>query len=244
MESSSGRRIFIGDIQGCREELERLIDLLKFDAAKDTLEPVGDFVNRGPDSLGALRLLKSLNAGGVLGNHDLHLLAARRGERALKPSDTLTQVLEAPDREELLAWLRQKPFIKSWPGILLVHAGLSPTWKDPVAELSGLDPEVRHPSIDVVTRIRWCNEKGEMPIPETDPPRVPGYRPWHEILAGRFKETIVFGHWARPGLVKRPGFRGLDSGCVWGGRLTAWIAEDDTFVSVPAARQYSAYSGA
>ena len=152
--------------------------------------------------------------------------------------------LAPADREELLAWLRQKPFIKSWPGILLVHAGLSPTWKDPVAELSGLDPEVRHPSIDVVTRIRWCNEKGEMPIPETDPPRVPGYRPWHEILAGRFKETIVFGHWARPGLVKRPGFRSLDSGCVWGGRLTAWIAEDDTFVSVPAARQYSAYSGA
>jgi bis(5'-nucleosyl)-tetraphosphatase (symmetrical) len=60
-------------------------------------------------------------------------------------------------------------------------------------------------------------------------------------MTGRFKETIVFGHWARPGLVRRDGFRGLDSGCVWGGRLTAWIAEDDTFVSVAATRQYSPF---
>ena len=241
MGSSPVRQIFVGDIQGCREELERLLEVLKFDPSRDALEPVGDFVNRGPDSLGTLRLLKSLGAGGVLGNHDLHLLAARRGERTLKPTDTLTQVLEAPDCSELLAWLREKPFIKAWPGLLLVHAGLSPAWKDPVAELSGLDPAVRHPNIDIVTRIRWCNEKGEMPVPEADPPRVPGYRPWHEILAGRFEETIVFGHWARPGLVKRPGFRGLDSGCVWGGRLTAWISGDDSFVSVPAARPYSAW---
>lgn len=241
MEPLPGRKIFVGDIQGCREELERLLEVLKFDPSTDALEPVGDFVNRGPDSLGALRLLKSLNAGGVLGNHDLHLLAARRGERTLKPTDTLTQVLEAPDCDELLAWLREKPFIKAWPGILLVHAGLSPAWKDPVAELSGLDPEAPHPNIDVATRIRWCNEEGKMPVPEADPPRVPGYRPWHEILAGRFEETIVFGHWARPGLLKRPGFRGLDSGCVWGGRLTAWISGDDSFVSVPAARQYSAW---
>jgi bis(5'-nucleosyl)-tetraphosphatase (symmetrical) len=235
------RRIFIGDIQGCRDELERLLALLRFDPARDALEPVGDFVNRGPDSLGTLRLLKSLGAGGVLGNHDLHLLAARRGERRLKPGDTLTQVLEAPDREELLGWLRARPFIKAWPGIFLVHAGLSPAWTDPVAELSGLDPEGRHPSIDIATRLRWCDERGRVPNPEADPPLTPGFRPWHEVLEGRFKETIVFGHWARPGLVKRPGFRGLDTGCVWGGRLTAWIAEDDAFASVPAARPYASF---
>ena len=143
------RRIFIGDIQGCRDELERLLEALRFDPARDRLEPVGDLVNRGPDSLGALRLLKSLGAGGVLGNHDLHLLAARRGERKLKPMDTLAQVLEAPDCEELLAWLRDRPFIKTWPGIILVHAGLSPAWTDPVAELVGAGsrsaaPEPRH----------------------------------------------------------------------------------------------------
>ncbi len=235
------RRIFIGDIQGCRDELERLLEVLRFDPATDALEPVGDFVNRGPDSLGTLRLLKSLGAGGVLGNHDLHLLAARRGERQMKPTDTLTEVLKAPDCDELLAWLRARPFIKAWPGIFLVHAGLSPAWTDPVAELSGLDPEIRHPNIDTATRLRWCDEQGRMPKPETDPPKGPGYRPWHELIEGRFKETIVFGHWARPGLVRRPGLRGLDTGCVWGGRLTAWIAEDDTFASVAAARQYSPF---
>lgn len=110
-----------------------------------------------------------------------------------------------------------------------------------MAELAGLDPDVRHQNVDIATRVRWCDEKGRMPVPEADPPTEPGYRRWYELLEGRFEETIVFGHWARPGLVKRPGFRGLDSGCVWGGHLTAWIAEDDTFVSVPAVRQYSAF---
>jgi bis(5'-nucleosyl)-tetraphosphatase (symmetrical) len=233
------RRIVIGDIQGCRDELERLLELLTFDPARDSLEPVGDFVNRGPDSLGTLRLLKSLGAGGVLGNHDLHLLAARRGARPLKAGDTLAPVLEAPDCDELLAWLRAKPFIKTWPGLILVHAGLSPAWADPLAELFGLDPEVPHPNIDIATRLRWCTERGVMPRPEADPPQGPGFKPWHELLEGRFKETIVFGHWARPGLVHRPGFRGLDTGCVWGGRLTAWIAEEDALVSVPAAKAYS-----
>ncbi|MEO5761568.1 MAG: metallophosphoesterase, partial [Vicinamibacteria bacterium] len=108
------RRIFVGDIQGCREELDRLLALLNFDSSRDALEPVGDVVNRGPDSLGTLRLLKSVNAGGVLGNHDLHLLAARHGTRILKSTDTLRDVLDAPDCEELLTWLRARPFIKRW----------------------------------------------------------------------------------------------------------------------------------
>lgn len=219
--------------------MERLLSRLKFDPSQDTLDPVGDFVNRGPDSLGTLRLLKSLGAGGVLGNHDLHLLAARRGDRAVKPSDTLKQVLKAPDCDELLAWLRAKPFIKTWPDVILVHAGLSPAWINPAAALAGLDPEVAHPRIDIATRLRWCDKRGEPPRSDDDPPDEPGFRPWFEQIEGRFTETIVFGHWARLGLVKRQGFRGLDSGCVWGGRLTAWIAEEDAIVSVAAAEAYA-----
>ena len=235
------RRIFVGDIQGCREELERLLAIVKFDPLNDALEPVGDFVNRGPDSLGTLRLLKSLDAGGVLGNHDLHLLAARRGTRVLKPTDTLIDILDAPDAGELLAWLRARPFIKRWPDVILVHAGLSASWSDPVAALVGLDPETPHPNIDIATRLRWCDDQCATPVIEADPPTSSGFKPWFEHLDGRFSETIVFGHWARLGLVKRPGFRGLDTGCVWGGRLTAWIAEEDSFVSVPAARAYAAF---
>ncbi len=238
---SAGRRIFIGDIQGCREELEHLLEVVRFDPSRDRLEPVGDFVNRGPDSLGTLRLLKGLEVGGVLGNHDLHLLAILRGDRQQREGDTLQPILDAPDVGELAAWLSARPIIKTWPDALLVHAGLSPAWTDPVAECSGLRPEDRHPNLAIATRIRWCDEQGRMPTPDADPPTGPGFRPWHEHLAGRFKETLVFGHWARAGLIKRPGLRGLDTGCVWGGRLTAWIAEDHTFASVPARRQYSPF---
>ena len=104
------RRIFIGDIQGCREELEELLEKVRFDPAGDELHPVGDLVNRGPDSLGTLRLLRSLGAGGVLGNHDLHLLAVAAGERAPRPGDSLEALLEADDTAPLLEWLASRPF--------------------------------------------------------------------------------------------------------------------------------------
>ena len=94
------RRIFIGDIQGCLIELEQLLEALDFDPAKDVLHPVGDLVNRGPDSVGVLRLLKSLNAKGVLGNHDVHLLRTAAGMRRPGPDERMECVLEADDREE------------------------------------------------------------------------------------------------------------------------------------------------
>src|SRR5690349_17029121 len=127
----STRRIFVGDIQGCRDELERLLDVARFDPATDSLEVVGDVVNRGPDSLGTLRLLKSIGASGVLGNHDLHLLGVRRGERVAAEDDGLGKILGAPDCDELLAWLAALPFVKVWSDVILVHAGLSPAWRDP-----------------------------------------------------------------------------------------------------------------
>ena len=235
------RRIFVGDIQGCRDELERLLDVVRFDSARDALEVVGDVVNRGPDSLGTLRLLKSIGAGGVLGNHDLHLLGVRRGDRVATEDDGLGKVLGAPDCDELLAWLAALPFVKEWNDVILIHAGLSPAWKDPVKELSVFREGMKDAAIDIATRVRWCDETGRMA--KGDPPKEAGFRPWYEHLHGRFEKTIVFGHWARAGLIHRPGFRGLDTGCVWGGKLTAWIAEDDVFMSVPAARSYAAISG-
>ncbi|MGB0931610.1 MAG: metallophosphoesterase, partial [Chitinophagales bacterium] len=113
------RRIFIGDIQGCRVELERLLERVNFDPAADQLHPVGDLVNRGPDSLGCLRLLRDLKAGGVLGNHDLHLLQRHAGKRGAKPGDTLDEVLAAPDADELCLWLAKKPFALDFQDILL-----------------------------------------------------------------------------------------------------------------------------
>src|SRR6185436_16094433 len=99
------RRIFIGDIQGCREELEALLEKLRFDPVADVLCPVGDLVNRGPDSLGVLRILEDLDVPGVLGNHDLHLLQVAAGLRQTRRTDTLEGVLASPERTILLGWL-------------------------------------------------------------------------------------------------------------------------------------------
>jgi len=234
------RRIFIGDIQGCREELERILEALVFDPASDELHPVGDLVNRGPDSLGVLRLLRSLDAGGVLGNHDLHLLNSARGTRELRARDTIQDVLGADDREELVAWVAARPLLRSWPDLLCVHAGLSPAWKDPVAELAEVDALGEDPKVAFATRARYCDPSGQRPAADWPEPDAP-FRPWFELWSEREHEarTVVFGHWARMGLVRQPRVRGLDTGCVWGKRLTAWIAEEDRLVHVPAARAYS-----
>jgi bis(5'-nucleosyl)-tetraphosphatase (symmetrical) len=234
------RRIFVGDIQGCRDELERLLEAVRFDPAADVLEPVGDLVNRGPDSLGTLRLLIELKAQGILGNHDLHLLRAARGQRALRATDTFQDVLEASDREHLLQWLAERPFVRVWRDVFLVHAGLSPNWKDPEALLGHRDPLRADEEIDFATRVRFCDGEGRRPASDDPPPPAP-FRPWFDwprqpALAGR---TIVFGHWAVRGLVIEPGLRGLDSGCVWGKSLSAWIAEEDRVVSVRARRAYA-----
>jgi len=232
------RRIFVGDIQGCREELERLLDVLHFDPAVDRLEPTGDLVSRGPDSLGTLRLLRSLDAGGVLGNHDLQLLRLGIGEGGASKRVTFRDILAAPDRDELLSWLAARPFIKAFPGLLLVHAGLNPTWSDPVQRLTGLDPQAPHADAEFATSVRYCTRQGERPRRDFPPPPFP-FEPWFLHFTPPPQLTIVFGHWARLGLVRRHGFRGLDSGCVWGGQLTAWIAEEDRWVHVPAARSYA-----
>ena len=234
------RRIFIGDIQGCRDELEELLAAVAFDPAADELQPVGDFVNRGPDSLGTLRLLRSLGARGVLGNHDLHLLQCASGKRVLRPGDTFQAVLAADDCGDLLAWLARRPFIRSWPDLYLVHAGLNPTWDDPMDELEGGNPLDPGPARRFAVSVRHCDESGRLPSRgEAEPP--PPFRPWHTFYrAGRHDgRSVVFGHWAAQGLWVAPHLRGLDSGCVWGGKLSAWIAEEDRVVQVPARRAYA-----
>jgi len=235
----NGRRIFIGDIQGCRAELEALLAEVAFDPAHDRLHPVGDLVNRGPDSLGVLRLLRKLDAQPVLGNHDVHLLRRAHGLRQSGSRDTLDAVLTAPDRGELLEWLGAQPFLRAFDDVLMVHAALNPAWEAPEKALAQHDPLQVHPNTDFATRVRYCDAGGNRPATDWPPPPAP-FVPWFEHWQAREDErTVVFGHWARMGKVERPRVRGLDTGCVWGKELTAWIAEDDRFVSVPAARIYS-----
>jgi len=236
---STQRRIYIGDIQGCREELEELLERLRYDPSSDVLQPCGDLVNRGPDSLGVLRLLKQLDAQGVLGNHDVHLLRAARGLRGKKRRDTLDAVLAAPDCAQLLEWLELRPFVRTWPDVVLVHAGISPMWSDPFSQLIGLTPFVENADMAFAVTVRHCDAQGARS--DVEPlTSVGAWRPWWEYWQARQHETrtIVFGHWATQGLVCRERVRGLDTGCVWGGWLTAWIAEEERFVQVRARRAY------
>ena len=237
-----GRTIFVGDVQGCRVELELLLDRLRFDPAADRLEPCGDLVNRGPDSAGVVRLLRELNAGGVLGNHDVALLRTARGLRRPKPDDTFGDILRADDRAELLGWLRRKPFVLERAGALLVHAGVNPRWVDPLERLSGLDPFVENQDLGFAIAVRYCDSFGARPEKDWPPPGPP-YKPWFHFWPRDPGErrTVVFGHWARQGLVERPQVRGIDTGCVWGKQLTAWIAEEDRIVQVDATRAWAPY---
>jgi bis(5'-nucleosyl)-tetraphosphatase (symmetrical) len=117
-------------LQGCLAPLERLLDTIAFDPARDRLWFVGDLVNRGPDSLGCLRFVRALGdaAVAVLGNHDLHLACVAAGVQKPRKRDTLEAVLAAPDRDELLAWLLARPLLHVEDGFALVHAGLLPQW--------------------------------------------------------------------------------------------------------------------
>jgi len=234
------RRIFLGDIQGCRAELARLLDQLRYDPASDELHPVGDFVNRGPDSAGVLRLMREAGARGVLGNHDLHLLRVVAGLEGAKPRDTFGDVLEASDRSELLDWLTLRPFVRVWPDIILVHAGLHPTWRHPERVLADRDPLIRCTESEFATTVRCCRKDGTQPEEDGETPGS-DFGPWFRMYRRppHDSRVIVFGHWAALGLVVEPLLRGLDTGCVWGGALTAWIAEEDRLVQVPAARAYA-----
>ena len=200
------RRVFVGDIQGCREPLERLLAAVGFTKGRDRLHPVGDMVNKGPDSEGTLDLLMSLDAEPVLGNHDLHWLGQGRAR--------------APRHRE---WLSAQPIVRVFDDLILVHAGLHPAWDEQhLRSLSGDD-------VSFAVSVRYCDAAGHRPDEDWPPPGPP-YRPWDDFYRGR--KRVVFGHWARRGLVVRPHSIGLDTGCVYGGPLSAWIAEEDRVAQV------------
>lgn len=247
----------IGDIQGCHAEFCELLSLIGFSPACDRLWLVGDLVNRGPDSLAVLREVKSLGhaATMVLGNHDLHLLTVAAGHRRAHRSDTLTPILEAPDRDELLHWLARRPLAVAEDDLLMVHAGVLPQWSvdDVLARSSEVESVLAgdgapdflqalygdHPDawrddlygydrlriiVNVFTRMRFCTPEGRMEFREKRgagcAPK--GFAPWFAHDSRRTARTrIVCGHWSTLGLLLAPNVLMLDSGCLWGGALTA-----------------------
>ncbi len=255
----------IGDIQGCFITLQRLLDRLDFERGRDHLWLVGDLVNRGPDSLSVLRWAKELEEDGgaiaVLGNHDLHLIACAEGLRSARRGDTLEAVLEAPDLDALREWLTSRPLLHREDDHVLVHAGLLPSWSLEEAERLANEAgralrerETRIPLLEALygkrkgvkklraileafTRVRTVSGTGELRRDFSGPPsQAPeGCRPWFEL--GTWKETVVFGHWAALGLHVSERLIGVDSGCVWGGSLTAVRLEDRAVFQEPSELQ-------
>ena len=200
------RRIFVGDIHGCLEAFDRLLERVEFDAGSDVLYPVGDLVNKGPDSIGVLRRVMDLNAQPVLGNHDLAWLHRGRIKDAA-----------------LVDWLSAQPVVRVFDDLVMVHAGLHPDWT--LEDLENLDADQR----DYAVSVRYCDPAGRRPPSDWPPPNSP-FVPWDRHYAGDL--PVVFGHWARRGFDRTDRVIALDSGCVYGGGLTAWIAETDEVVQV------------
>jgi bis(5'-nucleosyl)-tetraphosphatase (symmetrical) len=259
----------VGDVQGCFAELQALLAAIEFDRRKDRLWFVGDLVNRGPESLAVLRFVRGLGSAAVtvLGNHDLHLITFACGLASPRHDDALDEVLAAPDRGELIDWLRGLSMIHVERGHVMVHAGLLPQWD--VAQARALAGEVeaalRGPHhreflaglyggmpdrwredlqgidrlrviVNAMTRIRFCTPDGAMEFhSKGDAAEAPpGFVPWFDVPGRRSaSDTIICGHWSALGLRMAPNLLALDSGCVWGGRLSAIRLEDRSLIQVP-----------
>jgi bis(5'-nucleosyl)-tetraphosphatase (symmetrical) len=251
----------IGDVQGCYQSLKKLLKGIGFNASKDRLWFVGDIVNRGPDSLNTLRFIRDLGDGAVtvLGNHDLHLLAAYYNGTRLKPNDTLMPVLEAPDCVDLLEWLRFRPLIyhEIEYNFAIVHAGIYPGWsiQQTCDRASEVESALRGANItsflhhmygnqpncwsddlvgmdrlrfitNVFTRMRYLNLKKELDFVAKGPPSKlhtkTGVKPWFEFKQTEIKHNrVAFGHWSTLPTNQYGSCFALDSGCLWGGRITA-----------------------
>lgn len=251
----------IGDLQGCDGALERLLAHMGFSPSRDTVYLLGDLVNRGPDSAAVLRRCMAHEGAlrPLLGNHDLHLLATAHGARKPSRRDTMAEILNAPDRDAMLGWLREQPLarehVHAGERLLMVHAGLLPAWSadDALALAAEVQATLRGPGlpaflhamygnqpdhwsaslagadrlrviVNALTRLRFCTPDGVMDFESSESAATPpaGLVPWFDAPARRSAGTLVaFGHWSTLGYMNRPDVLALDTGCVWGGCLSA-----------------------
>lgn len=260
----------VGDIQGCYDALQRLLERIRFDPASDQLWLAGDLVNRGPDSLSVLRFIRQLGsqAIAVLGNHDLHLLAIHYGQQAPKNKDTLDDVLSASDSDELLDWLRHRPLLHYAHHWCMTHAGLPPQWSveqaqslaseveqrlrsdkaaDFFAAMYGNEPNLWNDHltgqerlraiVNYLTRMRFMDQSGRLELrsKESAGKAPEGCAPWFSYQRKSQPTRLLFGHWAAlEGHTGVDDIIALDTGCVWGGQLSALRLDDQRWFRVNA----------
>jgi bis(5'-nucleosyl)-tetraphosphatase (symmetrical) len=248
------QRIFVGDVQGCADELEEILARARREFGNAfELWSVGDLVNRGPKSYRALALVRERVEAGraqlVLGNHELALLARWTGVRPAGPLDSMQDLLERPDLDEWCEWLRRRPLALAGElgarGFVMVHAAVAPHWSlaDALAAAQAAEARLRTPDrAALVAALRQRDDRlGRLvscrsALPDGgwshEPPgRLVGAEPWHAAWARAGHDYgVVYGHWSLQGLHVAARLRGLDTGCVLhgGGRdgfLTAWLPD-------------------
>lgn len=254
----------VGDIHGCDTTLAALLERLDLEPGRDQLILVGDLVNRGPASLAVLRRARQLEdrlqgkLSVVLGNHDLHLLGVLLGTHPVRPHDRFDEILAAPDRDDLTAWLQAQRLLVEAEDAVVVHAGLDPGWSLEQARawaaagetmLRGAGavdllgrPSQRSPlqrAVATLTRVRtWDLDRNEAQSGFSGPPEEAPARcvPWYDVPGRRTRgRRVVFGHWAAHGrrILDSGLVVGLDSGCAWGGELSALRLGDLRVVAEP-----------
>lgn len=277
------RRIFVGDVQGCFDELEELVARARQRFGDDfELWVAGDLVNRGPGNRRALELVRGFVDAGrgryVLGNHEIHLIQVALGQRELGANDSIGDVLGAPDAGEWVDWLLARSLVETGEiggqRFAMIHASSHPDWSfDALREVGAAlqarlaggraaaraflaAPFASDPLRDALARVTRCRSVDAAGGWSSAEPEHP-LRPWHAVWSERGHDYgLVYGHWARQGLHRARGLRGLDTGCVHHGRgrdgaLTAWLPEetpppgrrpfdlpDDRFWHIPARRRY------
>lgn len=263
----------IGDIQGCFDSFMRLLERCAFDPKHDRLWLVGDLVNRGPRSLETLRFVRDLGSAAVtvLGNHDLSLLMAAEGFGKRGKGDTFDEILAAPDRDELLGWLRHRPLCHVENQYCMVHAGLLPQWtasearslaaeveaaltaadwREFMSQMWGSEPASWRNELEgwprlrvivnAMTRMRFCSPDGAMDFRfKGEVAKAPaGCMPWFQVPGRRSADSVlVTGHWSALGLKVTTNLMALDSGCLWGGSLSAIRFEDRVIFQVDCSKK-------
>lgn len=215
------RTIAIGDVHGCADEFEELLNRLDLQP-DDRLIQVGDLINRGPDSHRVIELARQHNIEAILGNHELRLLTARRENRPklLKDYDRPTAAQLTDDD---WTFLEAMPKFKydGLMDIVFIHGGFLP----------GIPWQTQ--PVEITTTIQVIDRNGR-PAKRSDAPDAP---PWADSWSG--KPFAIYGHTPRPEVLVRRGSIGIDTGCVYGGQLTAYIVEDHSIIQVPARRAYA-----
>lgn len=215
----SKRTLIIGDVHGCHKELSRLLKEVQADPEEDQILFVGDLINKGPSSRGVWELFREMKGVSILGNHELSLLELVQGK--FHKHGKYFDILQQDFGRYFTDFVQE---VSRWPlwyedhELMMVHAGLVP----------GLHPDQTDPWI--LTTIRTWDGEGE----DLKHPNNP---PWFDLYAGN--DLVVFGHWAALGGLNRPRVIGLDTGCVYGGRLSCLLLPERKIVSIPAKKAYA-----